>query len=51
MLRRRPAAAFTPGPRLGTGLDDTLDSPQQVRDEQRLADPVTVRETSQDDDR
>ncbi|WP_040871753.1 cytochrome P450 [Nocardia exalbida] len=34
---------FTPGPRLGPGLDETLAKLQRVCDEQRLAEPVTVR--------
>jgi cytochrome P450 len=36
-------AAFTPGPRLGEGLDKTIDMLQQICDEQCLAEPVTVR--------
>ncbi|MEO3787350.1 cytochrome P450 [Actinocorallia sp. B10E7] len=36
-------ATFTPGPRLGPGLDETLEKLQRVCDEQRLAEPVTVR--------
>jgi cytochrome P450 len=36
-------ATFTPGPRLGPGLDETIDTLQQVCDKQRLAEPVTVR--------
>jgi cytochrome P450 len=36
-------ATFTPGPRLGEGLDKTIEVLQQVCDEQRLAEPVTVR--------
>ncbi|RAY12870.1 cytochrome P450 [Actinomadura craniellae] len=35
-------ATFTPGPRLGPGLAETLETLQQVCDEQRLAEPVTV---------
>ncbi|MEU5880548.1 cytochrome P450 [Spirillospora sp. NPDC047279] len=38
-------ATFTPGPRLGPGLDETLETLQQVCDEQRLAEPVTVRQS------
>ncbi|WP_198653482.1 cytochrome P450 [Actinocorallia populi] len=38
-------ATFTPGPRLGPGLDETLESLQRTCDEQRLADPVTRRGT------
>ncbi|MBC7302342.1 MAG: cytochrome P450 [Nocardia sp.] len=41
-MRHLPAT-FTPGPRLGAGLDETLDRLQRVCDEQRLAEPVTVR--------
>ncbi|MGK8503091.1 cytochrome P450 [Nocardia asiatica] len=33
---------FTPGPRLGPGLDETLEKLQEVCDEQRLAEPVTI---------
>ena len=36
-------ATFTPGKRLGPGLDETLDILQRACDEQRLAEPVTVR--------
>jgi hypothetical protein len=36
-------ATFTPGPRLGAGLDETIEKMQKICDEQRLADPVTVR--------
>ncbi|GAA3391431.1 cytochrome P450 [Cryptosporangium minutisporangium] len=36
-------ATFTPGPRLGPGLDETIEKLQRVCDEQRLAEPVTVR--------
>ncbi len=36
-------ATFTPGPRIGPGLDETIEAMQQVCDEQRLAEPVTVR--------
>jgi cytochrome P450 len=36
-------ATFTPGPRLGMGLDETLEVLQQACDEQRLAEPVTRR--------
>jgi cytochrome P450 len=36
-------ATFTPGERIGAGLDETLDRLQRVCDEQRLAEPVTVR--------
>ena len=41
-MRHLPAT-FTPGRRLGAGLDETLDALQKVCDEQRLAEPVTVR--------
>lgn len=34
-------ATFTPGPRLGDGLEETIDRLQRVVDEQRLAEPVT----------
>jgi hypothetical protein len=37
------AAIFTPGRRLGKGLADTLEVLQKACDEQRLAEPVTVR--------
>jgi cytochrome P450 len=43
-MRQLPAT-FTPGPRLGPGLDETLDALQTLVDEQRLAEPV-VRSTS-----
>ena len=36
-------ATFTPGPRVGDGLEETIARMQVVVDEQRLADPVTVR--------
>jgi len=36
-------ATFTPGPRIGDGLAETIARLQVVVDEQRLADPVTVR--------
>jgi hypothetical protein len=36
-------ATFTPGPRIGDGLDATLARMQVICDEQRLAEPVTVR--------
>ena len=36
-------ATFTPGPRIGDGLDETVARLQVVCDEQRLAEPVTVR--------
>jgi cytochrome P450 len=36
-------ATFTPGSRIGDGLDETIARLQVVVDEQRLAEPVTVR--------
>jgi hypothetical protein len=36
-------ATFTPGPRVGPGLAETIEAMQRVCDEQRLAEPVTVR--------
>jgi cytochrome P450 len=39
-------ATFTPGKRLGPSLDETLEMLQQVCDEQRLAEPVTVRKSA-----
>ncbi len=36
-------ATFTPGPRIGEGLEETIARMQAVCDEQRLAEPVTVR--------
>ena len=41
-MRHLPAA-FTPGPRLGPGLEETLATLQRTCDEQGLAEPVTVR--------
>ncbi|MEU5844300.1 cytochrome P450 [Rhodococcus sp. NPDC047139] len=41
-MRKLPAT-FTPGPRLGPGLDATLTRLQRICDEQGLAAPVTVR--------
>jgi cytochrome P450 len=41
-MRKLPAT-FTPGPRLGAGLDETIETLQKVCDEQRLAEPVTTR--------
>jgi cytochrome P450 len=35
-------ATFTPGPRLGLGLDATLEKLQRICDEQQLAAPITV---------
>ena len=37
-------ATFTPGPRLGTNLDQTLEMLQKACDVQRLAEPVTMRQ-------
>ena len=34
-------ATFTPGPRLGPGLEETLDKVQRIIEEERLAEPVT----------
>ncbi|TQS46982.1 cytochrome P450 [Cryptosporangium phraense] len=39
-------ATFTPGPRLGAGLDETIARMQVICDEQRLAEPVTVRKAA-----
>ncbi|HSA52889.1 MAG TPA: cytochrome P450 [Yinghuangia sp.] len=36
-------ATFTPGKRIGAGIDETLEVLQKACDEQRLAEPVTVR--------
>jgi hypothetical protein len=36
-------ATFTPGRRIGAGLAETLPVLQQACDEQRLAEPITVR--------
>ena len=41
-MKKLPAT-FTPGKRLGIGLDETIDRLQRICDEQRLAEPVTVR--------
>jgi cytochrome P450 len=41
-MKKLPAT-FTAGKRVGAGLDETLRLLQQVCDEQRLAEPVTVR--------
>jgi cytochrome P450 len=49
-MRHLPAN-FTPGSRLGAGLDETLESLQRVCDEQRLAEPVTVRKARAQIDR
>ena len=39
-MRQLPAT-FSPGRRLGAGLDETLDKLQRVCDEQGLARPIT----------
>ncbi len=39
-------ATFTPGERIGDGLDQTIARMQVICDEQRLAEPVTVRKAS-----
>jgi len=39
-------ATFTPGPRRGPGLDETLDKLQKICDEQELARPITERKQS-----
>lgn len=44
-MRNLPAT-FTPGPRLGPGLEETLEALQRVCDEQRIAEPVTVRKAA-----
>jgi cytochrome P450 len=44
-MKRLPAT-FTPGTRIGAGLAETIAAMQQVVDEQRLAEPVTVRRAS-----
>jgi cytochrome P450 len=44
-MRQLPAT-FTPGPRVGAGLDETIEMLQRICDEQRLAEPVTVRKAS-----
>lgn len=41
-MRHLPVT-FTPGVRLGPGLDETLDRLQRVVDQERLAEPVTAR--------
>jgi len=48
-MRHLPAT-FTPGPRLGPGLDETLDKLQKICDEQGLARPITeLRDAAQID--
>ena len=44
-MRHLPAT-FTPGPRLGAGLEETIDTLQKVCDEQGLAEPVTARKAT-----
>ena len=46
-MRHLPAT-FPPGPRLGPGLDETIAALQRACDEQRLAEPVTVRKAAAD---
>ena len=41
-MRHLPAT-FTPGKRIGPGVDETVDAIQKICDEQRLAEPVTKR--------
>jgi hypothetical protein len=41
-MRNLPAT-FTPGRRLGPGLDETLENLQRICDEQELARPITER--------
>jgi cytochrome P450 len=41
-------ARFTPSPRTGPGLDETIAALQRACDEQRLAEPVTVRKGAAD---
>ncbi|UGQ12650.1 cytochrome P450 [Yinghuangia sp. ASG 101] len=49
-MRNLPAT-FTPGERLGEGLDATLEKLQRLCDEQRLAEPVTAKSAKGDADR
>jgi hypothetical protein len=44
-MRHLPAT-FTPGPRIGPGLDETISKLQKICDEQRLAEPITRRTDS-----
>jgi hypothetical protein len=44
-MRHLPAT-FTPGPRIGDGLEQTIARMQLIVDEQRLAEPVTARKAS-----
>ncbi|MGV0744985.1 cytochrome P450 [Mycolicibacterium sp. XJ870] len=39
-------ATFSPGPRLGPGLDATLEKLQRICDDQELASPITVRKAA-----
>jgi cytochrome P450 len=41
-MRKLPAT-YTPGPRVGAGLDETLDKLQRICDEHELARPITER--------
>jgi hypothetical protein len=41
-MRNLPAT-FTPGRRIGAGLDETLEKLQRICDEQQLALPITER--------
>ena len=41
-MRKLPAT-FTPGRRIGAGLDETLEKLQRICDEQELARPITER--------
>ena len=43
-MRQLPAT-FTPGPRIGAGLDETLAEVQKIVDEQALAAPITAQKT------
>jgi cytochrome P450 len=45
-MKKLPAT-FTPGARTGAGLDETIEAMQRLVDEQRLADPVTVRKPAE----
>ncbi|NUU24847.1 MAG: cytochrome P450 [Streptomycetaceae bacterium] len=42
-MRHLPAT-FSPGPRLGPGLDETLEAMQRLCDDERLAEPVTAKQ-------
>jgi len=41
-MRKLPAT-FTPGPKVGAGLDETLEKLQRICEEQGLARPITER--------